>query len=156
MVRKLTLGIAVITMLVLTASATLAQSGHFLTGGGKAPTCTDNGTTLSCTATVAGLGGTTFRLEVSATAVASVECTNPGGNVAPGQSFTAPATGSTGDEPTPRNGRATVTVETASLSAPANSCPNDKWTASIVDVAFSNITLTLYENGTPSDTFQVS
>ena len=36
-----------------------AQSGHFITGGGNAPSCTDEGTTVECTGKVAGLGGTT-------------------------------------------------------------------------------------------------
>jgi len=156
MVRKIGIVTAVVLALLLTISATLAQSGHFLTGGGKAPTCVDQGTTLACTATVAGLGGTTFEIVVVADGIASVTCTNPGGNVAPGQNFSFSASGSTGQLPTTRNGRDTRTVSTTAPTAPANSCPNDQWTASVTDVSFTNVRLELYEDGVLSDTFIVS
>jgi hypothetical protein len=156
MVRKISIVTVVICALILSVSAVMAQSGHFLTGGGKAPTCSDTGTTLTCTATVAGLGGTTFEIRVVADGIASVTCTNPGGNVAPGQNFSFGASGSTGQLPTTRNGRDTRTVSTTAPSAPANSCPNSMWTASVTDVSFTNIRLELWEDGNLSDTFVVS
>src|SRR5215207_6824087 len=62
------------------------------------PTCTDLGTQVQCA-----------------------------GNVAPGQSFTFTAFGSSGPFSTPRNGQAPFTVTSAAPSAPAGSCPNPKW-----------------------------
>src|SRR5215218_10888829 len=105
------------------ATVAFAQSGHFV----GTPTCTDTGTQVQCSGKVAGLGGTTFEIRVSATGTASVTCTNPAGNVAPGQSFTATSTGSGGPQPTPRNGSVTFSVSTTTPVAPAGSCPNSKW-----------------------------
>lgn len=129
----------------------LAQSGHFV----GTPTCTDQGTTLECRGKVAGLGGTTFEISVEASGVASVECRNPGGNVAPGQSFDFGAVGTSGPLATPRNGQFRFTVETDTPSAPAGSCPNRQWTAEVVDVEFDDATITLTEDGTVSDTITV-
>lgn len=131
------------------AAPALAQSGHFV----GTPTCTDIGTQLRCSGKVAGLGGTTFEIRVTADGVASVECANPAGNVAPGQSFSFDAEGSTGQQPTTRNGQFRFTnLRTDAPTAPAGSCPNPKWTATVTDVSFSNITLELLEDGVVVDT----
>jgi hypothetical protein len=143
------------TVLALAAlsftAAASAQSGHFV----GTPTCTDEGTTVECTGKVAGLGGTTFEITVSAPGTASVECTNPGGNVAPGQSFTTTTTGSSGPLATPRNGQFRFRVESETPSAPPGSCPNPMWTAEVVDVEFGDATITLTEDGVVSDTITV-
>ena len=139
--------VAAITGLVLFASPALAQSGHFV----QTQTCRDIGTQIQCTGKVAGLGGTTFRIDVTAQGTATVECTNPGGNVAPGQTFSFTGAGSTGDQATPRNGQFRYSVTTAAPTAPAGSCPNPMWTAEVVDVQFTTATITLFENGTVSD-----
>ncbi len=133
------------------ATAALAQSGHFV----GTPTCTDIGTQVQCTGKVAGLGGTTFTITVSAPGTGSVECTNPAGNVAPGQSFTTTVSGTSGPFATPRNGQARFTVTSNAPSAPAGSCPNPMWTATVTDVSFTTATLTLREDGTVSDTITV-
>ena len=133
------------------AAVALAQSGHFV----GTPTCTDEGTFLECTGKVAGLGGTTFRIDVSASGVADVTCTNPGGQVAPGQSFSFAGAGSTGDQLTPRNGQFRFTVTTDAPTAPPGSCPNPMWTATVTDVQFTDATLTLFEDSTVSDTITV-
>jgi hypothetical protein len=134
------------------ATVAFAQSGHFV----GTPTCTDEGTTVECSGKVAGLGGTTFTITVSAQGTASVTCTNPAGNVAPGQSFSTATTGSSGPFPTPRNGSARFTVTSNTPTAPAGSCPNPKWTATVTDVEFtSDATVTLFEDSTVSDTITV-
>lgn len=153
--NKIVLGFAALVVtLGLSAGIASPQSGHFV----GTPTCTDEGTTLSCDGKVAGLGGTTFQINVAVTnAPASVTCTNPGGNVAPGQSFTFTAVGTGGPQPTPRNGQAKFMIATVSPSAPAGSCPNPQWIGTVVDVNFSGLTatLTLIEDNTVSDTVQV-
>ena len=128
-------------------SAALAQSGHFV----QTQTCTDTGTQVLCSGKVAGLGGTTFEITVTADGIALVECTNPGGNVAPGQTFETTASGSSGPLPTPRNGQYRYTLESVAPEAPADSCPNDAWTADVVDVQFTTATISLYEDGVLSD-----
>ena len=154
MLRKFGI-IAVLSLIVaaLAAVPALAQSGHF---NDRTVECTDEGTTVECSGKVAGLGGTTFQINTSATGTASVTCTNPAGNVAPGQSFTTTTTGTTGPTPTPRNGQFQFrNLTSAAPTAPAGSCPNPMWTATVTDVAFTTATLTLFEDSTISDTITV-
>jgi hypothetical protein len=150
---KRIIGIAFVALAIVLGfpSTALAQSGHFV----GTPTCTDQGTTVECSGKVAGLGGTTFSITVEASGVATVECTNPAGNVAPGQTFTTTSTGSTGPQPTPRNGQFRFNLESVTPTAPAGSCPNPQWTAEVVDVEFGDASITLRENGTVSDTITV-
>ena len=151
MKRSLLVVLATFTTLMLSASAAQAQSGHFV----GTPSCTDIGTQVRCTGKVAGLGGTTFTITVSAPGTASVTCTNPAGNVAPGQSFNTTVAGTSGPFATPRNGQAGFTVTSNAPTAPAGSCPNPKWTATVVDVDFGDATVRLFEDGTPSDSITV-
>jgi hypothetical protein len=146
-------GFVVAMVLGLASTAAVAQSGHFLTGGGNAPTCTDIGTQVTCSGKVAGLGGTTFEITIEADGIASVECSNPAGHRAPGQDTAVTVEGSTDPLPTPRNGqyRFTVTTDDPDPLPPTPTCPNPQWTATIVDVAFTTATLSLYEDGQLSD-----
>jgi hypothetical protein len=154
MLRKIGI-IAVLSLLVTAFAAVpvLAQSGHFV----GAPTCTDIGTQLECDAKVAGLGGTTFQLDITAPGTATVTCTNPAGNVAPGQNTTITATGTSGPLATPRKGQFVFNnVTTATPTVPRTpTCPNNKWTPTVTDVAFGDATLTLREDGAISDTITV-
>jgi hypothetical protein len=147
--------IAVLSLLVTAFAAVpvLAQSGHFV----GTPTCTDIGTQLRCDGKVAGLGGTTFQIDVTAPGTATVTCTNPGGNVAPGQNTTVNAAGSSGPLATPRNGSFNFrNLTTATPTVPNTpTCPNAAWTATVTDVAFGDATLTLREDGAISDTITV-
>ncbi|NIR29543.1 MAG: hypothetical protein GWN84_09590 [Gammaproteobacteria bacterium] len=134
-----------------------AQSGHFIKKGGNAPECTDIGTQVTCTGKVAGLGGETFEIRIAAEGLAIVECTNPGGNVAPGQATAVDLAGSTGPLPTPRNGQFvfSITTDEPEPLPPTPTCPNEMWTADIVDVIFDTATLTLFEDGVLVDTVVV-
>jgi hypothetical protein len=131
----------------------LAQSGHFLD---RTVTCRDIGTQALCAGKVAGLGGTTFQLLVQASGTASVECENPGGNVAPGQDTEVTTLGDSGLLPTPQNGNYTFSLPTVAPTAPASSCPNTSWTPHVVDVTFTTATIQLFEDGTLSDTITVT
>jgi hypothetical protein len=152
MKRYLLLVAAVAVAALAFPSIASAQSGHFVTGGGNAPSCTDIGTQVTCSGKVAGLGGTTFEITVEATGIANVTCANPGKNEdVPGQRTEVTPTGTTGPRPTPRNGAFVFSLTTGAVTAPAGSCPSAKWTASIVDVQFTTATLTLFEDGVQTD-----
>ena len=143
--------VAAVSLLTTFGSAAFAQAGHFV----GTPTCRDIGTQVQCTGKVAGLGGTTFTILVSAPGTATVTCTNPAGKVAPGQTFDTTATGQSGPFPTPRNGQARSTVSTETPAAPPGSCPNPQWTATVTDVTFGPATVTLLEDSTISDVIPV-
>jgi hypothetical protein len=145
--RRYLLPGAIAAAILALPSAANAQSGHFV----GTQTCTDIGTQVRCSGKLAGLGGTTFTITVTAQGTASVTCTNPAGNVAPGQSFTTTVAGSSGPFPTPRNGQSPYTVTTTAPSAPPGSCPNPKWTATVTDVTFTTATISLLEDSTLSD-----
>jgi hypothetical protein len=151
--KRLLLLISVVAVAALAfPSIASAQSGHFV----GTPTCTDEGTTFECSGKVAGLGGTTFEITATAQGTASVECSNPAGNVAPGQDTSVNAAGSTGPQPTPRNGSFRFTFGSVAPVVPNTpTCPNNKWTATVTDVAFGDVTLTLTEDSTVSDTITV-
>ena len=152
MKRYLLLSAVVVAALAFPGVAS-AQSGHFVTGGANAPTCTDIGTQVTCEGKVAGLGGTTFEITIEAAGIASVECTNPGGNVAPGQDTAVTVAGTTEPQPTPRSGQTpfTITSDDPEPLPPTPTCPNEQWTPNIVDVTFTEATLTLLEDGVQSD-----
>jgi hypothetical protein len=152
------LGIVFAVVFALAASVDVAhaQSGHFV----GEPICTDIGTQVLCTGKVAELGGTTFEIDVTAPGTASVECINPGGNRAPGQDTAVTAAGSSGPQPTPRNGQSRFVgneaIATATPVVPnVPTCPNAQWTATVTDVEFGDATLTLSEDGAVSDTITV-
>jgi hypothetical protein len=112
------------------------------------PTFTDEGTTLNTTGNVSGLGNEDLTVQLDATGTGSVTCTNPAGNVAPGQDTSVDASGTQSDIEV-KNGRASFDVTTAEPPAPnpAVVCPNRKWTATITDVDFTSATLTFIQDG---------
>jgi hypothetical protein len=150
--RTIVVATAALVLMLAAAAVANAQSGHFV----GTPTCRDIGTQVQCTGKVAGLGGTTFTITVSAEGTALVTCTNPAGNVAPGQAFDTAVTGTSGPFATPRNGQARFTVTSNAPTAPPGSCPNPMWTATVTDVIFtSDATITLFEDSNVSDTITV-
>src|SRR4028118_553940 len=123
--------IAVLALLVTAFAAVpvLAQNPHFIRG----PAFSDRGTQLLVTGTVAGLGNEDIDVVVEATGIAEVECTNPGGNVAPGQDTTVAVSGEANDVQV-KNGRATFRVLTDEPTVTgAEACPNAQGTAEGID-----------------------
>ena len=153
MVRLLKVVAIAGSICVLSAGPAFAQAGHFV----GTPVCEDIGTQVRCTGKVAGLGGTTFEITVDAEGIATVECTNPGGNVAPGQDTEVTVSGASGPMATPRNGqfRFRLTSDDPEPLPATPTCPNEQWTPNIVDVEFTDATVTLLEDGNVSDVVTV-
>ena len=140
---------AVAALAVLAPSAALAANVHFV----KSPTFTDNGTTLTTTGKLAGLGNGDIKITLSVTGTATkITCTNPGGNQAPGQN--KPGVTASGTQTISRdevkNGTVSIrvtTLEPAQLTPKQAGCPNNRWTARIDDVEFTSATITVVQGG---------
>jgi hypothetical protein len=121
-------------------------------------TFTDNGLVLNAAGALAGLGMGDVVVTMTVDKANQItQCTNPGGNCAPGQ-----VQGSaelTGVEAIPnsqvKNGNTPFTVTTKAPEQPANGlaggCPNVNWTALITDVSFcgASVTISVTQGGVP-------
>jgi hypothetical protein len=153
--RKLGI-IAVLSLMALALAAVpaLAQSGHFVTGGANALKISGpaaNGD-LTISGKVAGLGGTTFEVEVTGDATAEYACRNRGGefpNDPKKQTVSGPVSASTGPQPTPTNGQASYSL---TLKEPASTlvCPGGQRVV-LTSVTYTDVTLSLYEDDVLSD-----
>ena len=142
--RKLGI-IAVLSLMALALAAVpaIAAHPHFV---GGAPTCTDNGQTVTCTGSVAGLGNQDVKVVVRAVGTAEVVCINPAGHRAPGQDTSVVASGSQ-TITNVKNGRINFSVTTSAPDDPnpAQVCPNRKWDARITDVNFTSVTISIFQ-----------
>lgn len=129
----------------------------FVTGIGLAatvrlqarPNTSDNGTTLTVTGRLEGLGTHDFTVRATATGRATVRCVNPGGNEPPGQNRQVAVTAS-GEQ---RIRAADITEGNAYFAVTtfepeiAKVCPSDQWNADVSDVAFRTLTLRVLQDG---------
>ena len=127
--------LAIAFISTLSVSTASAQNIHYVDG----PITTDKGTTLTVCGKIAGLGNNKgVDITVSTTATISTECTNPGGNVAPGQSKTVTLT-YTKKFWSDKNGNISFCINT--LDQAPGTCPNGKWTGRVTDISFVNTTV---------------
>lgn len=118
---------------------------------------TDGGLFLSWTGRLAGLGNSFAtdggRIELSAGGTKITQCTNPAGNVAPGQTPPVTLTGVTPAGSCTLNspGTFTCSVSTTGPTSPvsgAPDCPNRKWTETVTGVAFTSATIKIFATST--------
>ena len=98
-----------------------------------------------------GLGNTDVTVELHASGIPAVTCTNPAGKTAPGQN--PPKVSASGEqfivhENYTKNGRSPFEVETEDpqpgLTAKQMGCPNNSWSSAIDFVFWTNATLSVY------------
>jgi hypothetical protein len=153
--RLTTILVLALGLMLLTTQASLATSPHFKKGG--EPKCTVTSTsapsaTVTCTATMAGLGNFDLKVTTSVLGSAVYTCQNNGGQTAPGQSkvLIGPATSTTSiPADAIKNGNLTFTTNPAVLTAPATvsaavaGCPNPNWTGVNPVLTVTSISLTI-------------
>ena len=102
-----------------------------------------------------GLGNTDVTVELQASGIPAVLCTNPAGNTAPGQN--PPKVSASGEqflvnENYTKNGKSPFEVETSDpqpgLTAKQMGCPNNSWTAAIDFVFWTDATISVYNTAT--------
>src|SRR6266498_4427177 len=157
--RLTTILVLALGFLLVTAQASLAASPHFKKGG--EPVCTiaelsAASKSTTCSASLAGLGMGTLVINVTASGFAVYQCSNGGGNTAPGQNkvLVGPVTAPTtipADQI--KNGNVSFTTNPAVLTAPetvsgaAAGCPNPNWTGVNPTLTVTDIILTIDQGG---------
>ena len=161
MLRRIFLILTVPLAAVITLAApALAQNAHLK--GSHPLSFTDNGLTLTGTASYAGLGNFDTVQTLTATGQPTATCTNPSGvNKPPGHNpAQVTLTGATAFPASAiKNGNVTITTTTKPPVTPipgAPDCPGSSWTENITDVAFTSATITLSQQGATVITVNVT
>jgi hypothetical protein len=146
--------------LAVFAQQALAVSPHLK--GNHPLSFTDNGLTLTGTASYAGLGNFDTLQVLTARGNVTATCTNPAGATQPPGQNPAPVT-LTGTTPISKadikNGNVTITTTTAAPVSPipgAPGCPNPNWTETITDVAFTSATIQVFQDSNANGMFEPS
>ena len=139
------------------AAPALAGNAHLK--GNHPLSFTDNGLTLTGTASYAGLGNFDTVQTLTATGQPTATCTNPAGATQPPGHNPAQVT-LTGSTAVPasdiKNGNVTITTTTDPPVTPiagAPDCPNKMWTENITDVAFTSATIQLFQDSNGNGVF---
>jgi hypothetical protein len=133
-------------LLCIATIALYAANPHFLDG----PSASDMGTTLKVCGSIAGLGNEDVTIVVTAKGEAYGTCTNKGQNEPPGQNPLERTIEGKITNLEPKNGRVDFCVTTAepgAATAKELGCPNNNWTATIIDVKFTAMTVTVWQKG---------
>jgi hypothetical protein len=151
--------ILTVPLAAVIAFAAPALAGNAHLKGNHPLSFTDNGLTLTGTASYAGLGNFDTLQTLSATGNVTATCTNPAGATQPPGQNPAPVT-LTGSTAVPKgdikNGNVTITTVTGAPVSPipgAPGCPNPMWTETITDVAFTSATIQLFQDSNGNGVF---
>src|SRR5215211_9219133 len=145
--------LAIATVLVAAAAFPAAASAASPHLKGQNPVAfTDNGLTLTTTASYAGLGNFDTQQNLTATGNPTAVCTNPSGKQQPPGQNPAEVT-LTGTTAVPasdlKNGNVTISTTTSAPTTPipgAPGCPGVQWTETITDVALTSATITVFQD----------
>lgn len=112
----------------------------------------DTGTSLTFCGALAGLGNEDVTITVTTEGLASANCINAGGNMAPGRNKipVVSSVSQTISRNEIKNGNVSFCASTPSpgpVSARAAGCPNNNWEARIIDVEFESATVTVMQGG---------
>jgi hypothetical protein len=139
--RRLSILLGIIAALTLAVPAAYAESPHFI----GTPDCSKSSSgVLTCTGRAAGLGnGPTVAFLTADSVVATWECVNKGGNVAPGQPTSENQVTGPAQEITPRNGqiRFSPSLEPPAAPDPNDVCPNGNWRVRQTSLTYYNVVL---------------
>jgi hypothetical protein len=115
------------------------------------PAFRDNGTTATVCATLTGLGNQDLIITLIGEGTETVACLNPAGNFAPGNPGGVTVAGQTTIPSSQiKNGTVTFCVTTTAptcQSAKKCGCPNNNWSATVVDVNFTDLSLVVEQGG---------
>jgi len=145
--------IAVLSLLVVALAAVPALAARTTPTGNasfmEGPNCTETASgDVTCTGLITGLGSDDADVSLTTFGTASVDCTNPGGQLVEAQADTSPST-ETQTNLQPENGRLAFSITAdAPTTLAENPCPNGNWTATITDVEITSYQLTVTQNGT--------
>ncbi len=146
--RQMLRGILGIALAAVAAVSASAANVHFKPKGAS---FTDNGTTLTACASLAGLGNGDVTVTVNTSGTASVYCINPGSNEPPGQNKVPvqPSGQITIPADYIKNGNVSFCVTTIQpvVTPKEAGCPNDNWTVEVRDVQFARATITVEQFG---------
>lgn len=148
--KKILLSSTIALVALFSVHVASAQNPHFLPN--RPDNTYDAGTTLCSSGTLAGLGnyaGQNVKIQLVVSGTTLTECSNPAGNVAPGQDSEAQYTSPEVMVPVNKQGKASYSLCTnePTVTGASAGCPNSKWTGRAKDVVFTSGSAYLLING---------